>query len=121
MVTDRAGPAVASRLLRITARAVRAAAGWRSPSGPRQPARETEIQMLTFTLDRLPINQCGRVAGVAGPANLRRRLLEMGLTPGASVRVVRFAPLGDPIDVEIRGYHLSLRKSEASQVTLTRL
>jgi ferrous iron transport protein A len=77
--------------------------------------------MPTFTLDHLLANQAGRVAGVAGPAGLRRRLLEMGLTPGAAVRVVRFAPLGDPMDVEIRGYHLSLRKSEASQVTLTRL
>jgi Fe2+ transport system protein FeoA len=43
----------------------------------------------------------------------------MGLTPGAAVRVVRFAPLGDPIDIEIRGYHLSLRKHEASSVGIS--
>ena len=44
------------------------------------------------------------------------RLLEMGLLPGTSLKLVRFAPLGDPIDVLVRGYHLSLRKSEAALV-----
>jgi Fe2+ transport system protein FeoA len=43
----------------------------------------------------------------------------MGLTPGTYIKVVRFAPLGDPMDVEVRGYHLSLRRHEASQVSLT--
>jgi len=44
------------------------------------------------------------------------RLLEMGLLPGSDVELVRFAPLGDPIDIKIRGFHLSIRKSEAGLV-----
>ncbi len=74
----------------------------------------------TTTLDTLDVGESGRVTRVTGPPDIRHRLMEMGLTPGAVVRVVRFAPLGDPIDVEVRGYHLSLRKREASQVALTR-
>jgi ferrous iron transport protein A len=70
------------------------------------------------TLDTLKVGESGRVATIGGEPQVRRRLLEMGLTPGAQVRVVRFAPFGDPMDIEIRGYHLSLRKGEASQVTL---
>ena len=70
------------------------------------------------TLDTLKVGEGGRVATIGGAPQVRHRLLEMGLTPGAQIRVVRFAPLGDPMDIEIRGYHLSLRKVEASQVTL---
>jgi ferrous iron transport protein A len=77
--------------------------------------------MMSDTLDTLRVGEQGRVTTVAGPADVRRRLLEMGLTPGTTVRVVRFAPLGDPMDVQVRGYHLSLRKHEASQVTLAKL
>lgn len=70
------------------------------------------------TLDTLDVGELGRVTAVGGPADVRRRLMEMGLTPGTTVKVVRFAPLGDPMDIEIRSYHLSLRKHEASQVSL---
>ena len=76
--------------------------------------------MSTTTLDTLEAGQDGRVTAVAGATDIRRRLLEMGLTPGTRIKVVRFAPLGDPMDIEVRGYHLSLRKSEASHVTLAR-
>ncbi len=76
--------------------------------------------MDTHTLDTLSAGQRGRIAAVTGEVGVRRRLLEMGLTPGTVVRVVRFAPLGDPMDIEVRGYHLSLRKSEARQVELAR-
>ncbi|NLK96114.1 MAG: ferrous iron transport protein A [Clostridiales bacterium] len=54
--------------------------------------------------------------GEKGPA--RRRLMDMGLTPGIELEVVKVAPLGDPIEVNIRGYELSLRKDEANQITL---
>jgi ferrous iron transport protein A len=77
--------------------------------------------MSSDTLDTLRIGEQGRVTAVAGSTDVRRRLLEMGLTPGTTVRVIRFAPLGDPMDIQVRGYHLSLRKHEASQVTLARL
>ncbi len=56
----------------------------------------------------------GRIIKVGGA--LRRKLLDMGLTSGVSVEVERVAPLGDPIEVKVRGYHLSLRKEEASSV-----
>ena len=49
------------------------------------------------------------------------RLLEMGLLPGTPVEVVRLAPLGDPMDVRVRGYHLSLRRHEARLVTVERV
>ena len=49
------------------------------------------------------------------------RLLEMGLLPGTVVEVIRLAPLGDPIDLKVRGYHLSIRKHEAEQIQIERL
>jgi Fe2+ transport system protein FeoA len=74
--------------------------------------------MSSTTLNALKVGESGRVVRLDGPPGVRRRLLEMGLTPGATVELVRFAPLGDPIDIRVRGYHLSLRKQEASCVTL---
>jgi Fe2+ transport system protein FeoA len=59
--------------------------------------------------------------GYALPPEQRQRLLEMGLTVGAQFEVVRYAPMGDPIDIKVRGYHLSLRKNEAAGVLVTRL
>jgi len=58
----------------------------------------------------------GRVETVGGETDVRRRLLEMGLTQGATVRVVRMAPLGDPIELAVRGYRLSVRRTEARWV-----
>lgn len=60
----------------------------------------------------------GRIVELAGDDSLVQRLLEMGLTEGEDVEVVRFAPLGDPIEVRVRGYHLSLRRSEAAAVAV---
>ncbi|GMV95979.1 MAG: ferrous iron transport protein A [Phycisphaerae bacterium] len=74
--------------------------------------------MTSNTLDNLRVGEQGRVKSLGGAPDVRRRLAEMGLTPGTLLKVVRFAPLGDPIDVEVRGYHLSLRKHEARQVSL---
>lgn len=73
------------------------------------------------SLGALPIGQRGRVVGFDLPPEHRQRLLEMGLTVGAEFEVVRFAPLGDPIDIKVRGYHLSLRKREASGVRIVRV
>lgn len=50
------------------------------------------------------------------PASDRPRLMEMGLLVGTSVELVRFAPLGDPVEIKVRGYHLSLRKHEAERI-----
>lgn len=53
------------------------------------------------------------------PVQHRARLLEMGLLVGTIVEIVRFAPLGDPIELKVRGYHLSLRRHEADQILVT--
>jgi Fe2+ transport system protein FeoA len=58
----------------------------------------------------------GKIKKIAGEGNLRRKFLDMGITPGSGFEVVKLAPLGDPIDIKIRGYHLSLRKEEARQI-----
>ncbi|MEL5878116.1 ferrous iron transport protein A [Cereibacter sphaeroides] len=60
-----------------------------------------------------------RVTGYApGGAAYRQKLLSMGLTPGTALRVLRVAPLGDPVVIEVRGYQLSLRKAEASALSI---
>ena len=62
------------------------------------------------------VGESGRVTKVAGEGAVRRRLLDMGVTSGAQVTLKKKAPLGDPVEVELRGYSLSLRKSEAAAV-----
>ncbi len=64
------------------------------------------------------IGSVGRVVQVLGNDDVSLRLLEMGVTPGAEVRVVGAAPLGDPLEIEIRGYRLSLRRTEAGRVAI---
>lgn len=55
---------------------------------------------------------------ITGDQGIKRRLLDMGIVPGTEVKVEKAAPLGDPIDVVLKGYHLSLRRQEASAVTV---
>jgi ferrous iron transport protein A len=71
-----------------------------------------------MTLARLPIGQPGRVADIAGDDDISLRLMEMGLIPGTELRMLGAAPLGDPIEIELRGYRLSLRRLEAERVLL---
>jgi Fe2+ transport system protein FeoA len=68
------------------------------------------------SLDQFAVGQRGRVVALAGGDALVQRLLEMGLFEGAEVEVVGFAPLGDPMEVRLRDYRLSLRRSEAARV-----
>lgn len=70
-------------------------------------------------LHKLGIGCHGTVVGVSGDHNLRRRLLEMGFCNGVKVEVVRRAPLGDPIEFRLRGYHLSLRADQAQYVLIS--
>jgi ferrous iron transport protein A len=72
-------------------------------------------------LDQLPVGARGRVRSVAGDDELSLRLLEMGLTVGVEIAVVGTAPLGDPLELELRGYRLSVRRSEAARVDVERL
>ncbi len=62
------------------------------------------------------IGESGIIKSVGGEGKIRRRLFDMGVTPGAEVYLRKRAPLGDPIEVTIRGYELTLRKSEAENV-----
>lgn len=68
------------------------------------------------SLDRVPVGTTASVADVNGADPTALRLLEMGLTPGVSVRVVAAAPLGDPLELELRGYRLSIRRHDAARV-----
>lgn len=72
------------------------------------------------TLDTLAIGGGAEVVGVSGPGSMAVRLLEMGFVPGTRVEVVKVAPLGDPLELRIRGYHLSLRRAEAALVRVIR-
>jgi len=74
---------------------------------------------LNRRLIELVPGESARVVDVDGGRATSRRILAMGLTPGATVRVEKVAPLGDPIEVRVRGYSLVLRKSEASEVTVS--
>lgn len=66
----------------------------------------------------LGIGAAARVRKVSGGDEISLRLLEMGLTPGVEVRMVGMAPLGDPLEIELRGYRLSLRRAEAARVEI---
>jgi ferrous iron transport protein A len=72
-------------------------------------------------LAELPIGSRARVASILGSDELSMRLLEMGLTPGVEVVIVGTAPLGDPLELELRGYRLSVRRSEAARVDVDSL
>jgi Fe2+ transport system protein FeoA len=73
----------------------------------------------TISLGRLAPGQGAIIRRVSCPRPVARRLLEMGLLPGTSVRVVRVAPLGDPIELEVRGYALSIRRAEALAIEVS--
>jgi len=70
------------------------------------------------TLKNLKPNIGARVTRVHGQGALRLRIMELGLTPGTAVRVRKIAPLGDPIEILVRGYALSLRKADAALVEI---
>lgn len=74
--------------------------------------------MITLTADQLPPGSSGIISGIRGEATIRRRLMEMGVLPGSKLILVKWAPLGDPAECMIRGYKLSLRRSEAALITV---
>ena len=67
-------------------------------------------------LTSLEAGQCAIVTEIKVPPEHRGRILEMGLLVGTPIELVRFAPLGDPVEIKVRGYNLSLRKHEAEQI-----
>ena len=70
------------------------------------------------TLDALPIGSAARVVAIDGAGAVARRLMEMGVVPGAPVSIIKAAPLGDPLEVRVRGYHLALRRAEAQTIAV---
>ncbi len=71
------------------------------------------------TLRDVPVGQSARVMRLIGDGAIRQRIMDMGLTKGAEVTVRKVAPLGDPIEVTVRGFELSLRKDEAQNVLVS--
>ena len=71
------------------------------------------------TLNQTKVGRPVRVTRVNGTGPLRQRILDMGLTRGAEVEVRRMAPLGDPLEIRVRGYMLSLRKAEAACIEVS--
>ena len=69
-------------------------------------------------LSELTPGEKGKVKQITGEGRLKKKLLDMGVIPGSEVEVIKVAPLGDPIDIKIKGYHLSLRKQEAKQISI---
>ena len=67
-------------------------------------------------LTSLSVGGSGTVSEINVAPAIRARLMEMGLIIGTPVELVRFAPLGDPVEIKVRGYHLSLRRHEAEQI-----
>ena len=68
------------------------------------------------TLQEAKIGQTGKVVKLHGEGAVKRRIMDMGLTKGTQVYVRKVAPLGDPIEVTVRGYELSLRKADAEMI-----
>jgi ferrous iron transport protein A len=68
------------------------------------------------SLASLKVGSKATVSEIRVPPENRGRLLEMGLIVGTPVELIRFAPLGDPVEIKVRGYHLTIRKHEAEQI-----
>lgn len=72
------------------------------------------------SLAELPLKTTAIVCTVGGPRAFRRRLMELGLVPGTAISVVNVAPLGDPLELSVRGCRLSIRRNEAALVEVDR-
>ena len=72
----------------------------------------------SLSLNTLPIGVPAHVVAVSGSGPVARRLMEMGVVPGVPVRVIKAAPLGDPIEVRVRNYHLALRRTDDQTIAV---
>lgn len=75
---------------------------------------------MEISLKELKPNESAIVKSIGGSAQVRRRLMDMGVTPGVKITMRKVAPLGDPVQVNLRSYELSLRKAEADQIIVTK-
>ena len=71
-----------------------------------------------MTIDDLKIGQSGTISNVGGEGALRLRFLDMGLIPGTCVKLQKVAPMGDPIQIQVRGYELTIRREDAKKIDL---
>lgn len=71
-------------------------------------------------LSNLSAGTIAKVVSVEGDDVITKRLMEMGIVPGVSIRVVKFAPFGDPIEIRVRGYNLAMRRSEADSIVVSK-
>lgn len=71
------------------------------------------------TLNELGVGETSKIVRLNGEGAVKRRMMDMGLTKGTEVTVRKVAPLGDPIELTVRGYELSIRKSEAATIEIT--
>ena len=74
---------------------------------------------MEYTLKNYRPGDCGIVKQVIGTGAVKRRMFDMGVTPGTEITLRKTAPLGDPIEITLRGYELSIRKSEAEIILMT--
>lgn len=72
-----------------------------------------------MTLDKLPVGKSAVIDSVDGEASLRKHILDMGLTPNTEVTLVKTAPMGDPLELSVRGYELTLRKEDAARIAVS--
>ena len=72
--------------------------------------------MKELTLNNVKIGSSAVVSRLGSIGPLKRRLIDMGITPGVRIKVKKTAPLGDPLEIELRGYELSIRRSEAGNI-----
>jgi Fe2+ transport system protein FeoA len=87
------------------------------PCQPKDVCYHSGVSSLR--LAQLPFRKPARIIRVGGARSVRRRLLELGLTPGTEVSVVGVSPLGDPLELSVRGSRLSIRKKEALEIEVT--
>ncbi|HBE81693.1 MAG: ferrous iron transport protein A [Blastocatellia bacterium] len=70
----------------------------------------------SFNLSQMPAGSISKVVAVRGGGRIAQRLMEMGVVPGVSVKVIKSAPFGDPIEIRLLGYSLAIRRNEASAI-----
>lgn len=89
---------------------------WRGAPGGSDAGSGRVAATRTVPLGDLPPGAIGTISRLGGKRQLRRRLMDMGIVAGTRVQVERVAPLGDPIEIRMKGFHLSLRKDEAGGI-----
>lgn len=72
--------------------------------------------MALKKLSEMSVGEAGKVTAIKGSGNIKYRLIDMGIVPGAAVTVIKYAPLGDPLEIKVKNFNLALRVSEAETI-----